>query len=330
MRRVLIGVITLAVVLGLATVGHADSLAAARNRERKLRTQLEAATAELERTNAAVEDIEERLNFDRQQLALAAPRLAAARQSLSAEVASLYRSGGFNLVDAILDRDGQRMPERIEFVTVILGRQADTVEDAKAASVAYQQALDQLAADQARERQLQAAGKAALAKLNKRLQAASDLTARLAGFPGGQSTYPNGPITLPTGTYSCPVEPPYSYVDTFGAARPGGRRHMGNDIMAPYGARELAFTDGVISDEHSNALGGITLYLRGNDGNEYYYAHLSRYAVPQGTRVKAGQLISYVGNTGDARYTAPHLHFEYHPGGGAAADPYPLLKRVCG
>ena len=330
MRRVLIGVLTLAVVLGLATIAHADSLAAARNRERKLRAQLEAATAELERTNAAIETTEERLTFDRQQLGQAEQRLAAARGSLSTEVASLYRSGGFNLVDAILDRDGQRMPERLEFVTVILGRQADTVADAKAASVAYHQALDQLAADQARDRQLQAEGKAALAKLNQRLRAASDLTARLAGFPGGQTAYPNGPITLPTGTYACPVEPPYSFVDTFGAPRPGGRSHMGNDIMAPYGARELAFTDGVISREHSNALGGITLYLQGDDGNEYYYAHLSRYAVPQGTRVKAGQLTSYVGNTGDARYTAPHLHFEYHPGGGAPADPYPLLRRACG
>jgi peptidoglycan LD-endopeptidase LytH len=330
MRRVLIGVATLAAVLGMATVAHADSLAAARDRQRKLRAQLEATTAELERTNAALEATEERLDADRGMLGLAEQRLAAARVSLSAEVASLYRSGGFELVDAVLDQDGERMPQRLEFVTVILGRQADTVADAKAASDAYHQALAQLAADQARERRLQAAGKAALARLNRRLRAAADLTARLAGFPGGQSAYPDGPVTMQGHSYACPVEPPYSFVDTFGAARSGGRAHQGNDIMAPYGARELAVTDGVVSDEHSNILGGITLYLRGDDGNEYYYAHLSRYAVPQGTRVRAGQLVSYVGNTGDARYTAPHLHFEYHPGGGGAVDPYPLLKRICG
>jgi peptidoglycan LD-endopeptidase LytH len=330
MRRVLVGVVALAVLLGLGTSGRAESLASARARERKLRSQLEAATAQLEATNDALEDTEARLQFDRRQLDVAGQGLAAARASLAAEVSSLYRSGGFSMVDALLDRDGQHMPQRLELVTVLLGRQADTVADAKAANAAYHQAVDQLAADQVRDRQLRADGKAELAKLNKRLAAARDLMDRLAGFPGGQAAYPEGTVAIGGHPYHCPVEPPYSFVDTFGAPRSGGRTHQGNDLMAPWGARELAFTNGVISRESSNTLGGITLYLQGDDGNEYYYAHLSRYAVPQGTRVKAGQLVSYVGQTGDARYTAPHLHFEYHPGGGSPADPYPMLKRACG
>jgi murein DD-endopeptidase MepM/ murein hydrolase activator NlpD len=86
----------------------------------------------------------------------------------------------------------------------------------------------------------------------------------------------------------------------------------------------------VVSREYSNSLGGIVLWLDGDNGDQYYYAHLSGYAVPQGTRVRAGQHIAYVGNTGDARYTASHLHFEVHPGGGAAVNPYPYVKRVCG
>ena len=330
MRRVSIGVAALVLLLGLAAAGHADSLDAARARQRKLRGQLEAATARLEATNAAVEQIDERIQLDRRQLPLAQRDMTVARDALSAEVGSLYRSGGVDLVGAVLDRDGSQVPDRLEFVSVIVGRQADAVADAKAATDAYRQALDQLARDQATAERLRAGGRAALAKLNAQLKAAADLAARLAGFPGGQGAYPAGPVSLPGGTYACPVEPPYSFVDTFGAPRPGGRRHMGNDIMAPYGARELAVTAGVVSREHSNTLGGITLYLQGADGNEYYYAHLSRYAVPQGTRVAAGQLVGYVGNTGDARYTAPHLHFEYHPGGGSPADPYPLLQRVCG
>jgi murein DD-endopeptidase MepM/ murein hydrolase activator NlpD len=137
-------------------------------------------------------------------------------------------------------------------------------------------------------------------------------------------------ITIDGVRYACPVEPPYSYVDTWGAARASGRTHEGTDIMAPRGARELAYTDGMISREHTNTLGGIVLWLDGDNGDQYYYAHLSAYAVPHGTRVRAGQHIAYVGNTGDARYTAPHLHFEVHPGGGAAVNPYPYVERVCG
>src|SRR4030095_15506488 len=87
---------------------------------------------------------------------------------------------------------------------------------------------------------------------------------------------------------------------------------------------------GVVSRESSSANGGIQLYLQGDNGVEYFYAHLSGYAVSTGSRVRAGQLIAYNGQTGNARYTAPHVHFEVHPGGGSPVNPYPHLKPVCG
>jgi murein DD-endopeptidase MepM/ murein hydrolase activator NlpD len=132
------------------------------------------------------------------------------------------------------------------------------------------------------------------------------------------------------GGYACLLEPPYSYVDTFGAPRSGGRTHQGTDVMAPYGARVLAFTSGVISRLSTSSLGGITLYLQGDDGDEYYYAHLSRYAVSEGARVRAGQHIAYNGTSGNAPADAPHVHFEVHPGGGAPINPYPRVFRACG
>jgi murein DD-endopeptidase MepM/ murein hydrolase activator NlpD len=92
----------------------------------------------------------------------------------------------------------------------------------------------------------------------------------------------------------------------------------------------FAFVNGVVSRESSSANGGIQLYLQGDNGVEYFYAHLSGYAVSTGTRVRAGQLIAYNGQTGNARSTAPHVHFEVHPGGGGAVNPYPHLKPVCG
>jgi murein DD-endopeptidase MepM/ murein hydrolase activator NlpD len=99
--------------------------------------------------------------------------------------------------------------------------------------------------------------------------------------------------------------------------------------MAPHGARVFAFVNGVVSRESSSTNGGIQLYLQGDNGVEYFYAHLSGYAVGTGTRVRAGQLIAYNGQTGNARYTAPHVHFEVHLNGGPV-NPYPYLKRVCG
>ena len=132
-----------------------------------------------------------------------------------------------------------------------------------------------------------------------------------------------------TGIYACLIEPPYTYRSTWGAPRSGGRRHKGTDVMGVYGANVYAFTDGVIKRFSSSGLGGRGLYLMGDDGVEYYYAHLSDFASSPGQRVDAGELIAFNGNSGNARGGAPHVHFEVHPGGGGPIDPYPWVNAVC-
>ena len=136
------------------------------------------------------------------------------------------------------------------------------------------------------------------------------------------------------GGFVFPVAGPRSYSDTFGAPRMFGTAyahlHQGTDIFAAQGTPLVAVERGVLIKVGTDVLGGIKLWLVGASGTRYYYAHLSAFA--EGTAenkvVPAGEVIGYVGNSGNAATTPPHVHFEVHPGGGAAVNPYPLLRIV--
>jgi peptidoglycan LD-endopeptidase LytH len=331
MRRAWTGLLVAALLVAVAPNGRADTLDDVRARVKALRAEQEAAAAKLSEIETSIGQMQDALAFGQQRLVSTKRDLEIAKLALDGQLAEIYRSGGLSMFDAMLDPSSTEVADRYEFIMVLVGKQNDTVANAKAASASYSEAVRAVAQERAKTAKLLEQSKAEQRVLAKRFEEAKDLMDRLAGFPGGQSVYPSQTvITIGAHRYACPVEPPYSYVDTWGASRSSGRHHEGTDIMAPHGAKELAYTDGVIASEHTNSLGGTVLWLNGDDGNEYYYAHLSGYAVAQGTRVRAGQHIAYVGNTGDARYTAAHLHFEVHPGGGAAVNPYPYVKRVCG
>ena len=127
----------------------------------------------------------------------------------------------------------------------------------------------------------------------------------------------------------CPVGTAHSFTDTWHAPRSGGRKHQGTDVFAPWGSPAYAVVDGVIDKVGNGGLGGITLWLRGRNGDRYYYAHNAANVAVVGQRVRAGDVIAYVGKTGNAETTPPHIHFEAHPGGGAAANPAPWLAALC-
>ncbi|MBW3593168.1 MAG: M23 family metallopeptidase [Actinobacteria bacterium] len=115
--------------------------------------------------------------------------------------------------------------------------------------------------------------------------------------------------------YVFPVYGPSTFTNDFAAARALTGWHHGNDIFAPAGAPILAVTDGTLFLVGWNDIGGNRLWLRDTAGNEFYYAHLSAFSplAYNGSRVRAGDVIGFVGASGDAVGTPPHLHFEIHP-----------------
>jgi hypothetical protein len=141
-----------------------------------------------------------------------------------------------------------------------------------------------------------------------------------------------------------PVVGQVTYIDDFGAPRPGGP-HQGNDLVAAKKAPAVAAESGTVKYWTTSRSAGCMLYLYGESGTMYYYIHLNNdltmrndnrgkcvrgvaYTVRNGARVAPGQQIAYVGDSGDADGAHAHLHFEVHPGGGKAVSPYPYLQRA--
>ena len=140
---------------------------------------------------------------------------------------------------------------------------------------------------------------------------------------------------LTHGGYVFPVYGPASFGDTFGASRPDvkGGWHHGEDIFAPIGTPLLAVAAGTVHTVGWNEIGGWRFWLRDEQGNEFYYAHLSAYSplAVEGKHVQAGDVIGFMGKSGDAEFSPPHLHFEIHPaalqalGYDGVVAPYPFL-----
>lgn len=119
--------------------------------------------------------------------------------------------------------------------------------------------------------------------------------------------------------------------DSWHAPRDGGkRRHEGIDIFAARGTPVLAATEGIVLRVGDNRLGGRVVWVLGPGGQRHYYAHLDRFSgLRAGSRVEAGSVLGYVGNTGNGAGTSPHLHYGiYTPRG--AINPYPLLQMQAG
>jgi murein DD-endopeptidase MepM/ murein hydrolase activator NlpD len=217
------------------------------------------------------------------------------------------------------------------------------IEKQRLADVAVQRELErqrqaELARQAAAARQLAASNAAAAAPSGAAAVAPS------SGSSGGSSNGPQAaasptpaaapaPAPVPASPppsnagsgIVCPVAGPRAFGDTWGAARSGGRSHEGVDMMSPGGTPLVAVESGSVQFK-TTRLGGNSVWLNGNSGTRYFYAHLSAWE-GSSRSVSQGEVIGYVGATGNT--TANHLHFEIHPGGGRAVNPYPYVRAVC-
>jgi len=157
----------------------------------------------------------------------------------------------------------------------------------------------------------------------------TEQTAQALGLAKAQATPP--PPVPSVSLQVFPVQGRCHFSDTWHAPRGGGRLHEGTDIIAAEGRYIYAVEAGTISHVYhdrpgSRAGNGVRLTLA--DGTYFFYAHLQSIAegITTGTRVAAGQILGYNGSTGNAGI--PHLHFEIHPGGGAAVNPFPALRAI--
>jgi murein DD-endopeptidase MepM/ murein hydrolase activator NlpD len=228
-----------------------------------------------------------------------------------------------------LDRLGTQLAAAVVDLTAARDAQQELTNAQESAMNTALDAYDQLSerckemqsqyeAEQARIRAEEEARRQREAEARQR--AASSPTSGGSGSSGGGSRIVDGII--------CPFTPGRThFTDSWGAARSGGRGHRGTDMMAPHGEPIYAVVSGTVRTGNSG-LGGRTIWLSGG-GNSYYYAHLSDWAVGSGASVSQGQLIAYNGATGNASGGSPHLHFEIHPGGGGAINPYPTVASVC-
>ena len=115
--------------------------------------------------------------------------------------------------------------------------------------------------------------------------------------------------------------------DTWGAPRSEGRKHQGIDIFAPRGTAVFSATNGMVWKLGQNRLGGNAVWILGPGGHMHYYAHLEAFAdIAAGNRIYQGEILGFVGNSGNAKGTPPHLHYAIYTISGGAVNPYPLLS----
>ncbi len=334
--RALVVVVAVALVASLAgppfTPLQAQTLDDLDDAERVvegLEADLDAATDAYEEVWAQIEVARVELDDIRAREERYEREAEAARAAINRRARTTFMEGVGATFEVLLASDGsQAAVERAGMVSALQRREGVRIEDA----VASRTQLDQiraLAADREAELDaLQTELAARASELSDRLAAAEDEATEIRSLVSRQRRIDRG---TQQGIYACIFDGAFRFRDTWGDPRSGGRSHKGTDVFAPFDHPTYAITGGVVERHSNSRLGGLGLYLRGDDGNLFYYAHLNSIepAGAVGNRVVPGELVARNGSSGNADRSAPHVHFELHPGGGSAINPYPWLAAAC-
>lgn len=250
--------------------------------------------------------------------------------ALAARARTMFMQGAEPIFAVLLSGNPTAAVERAGLLATVNHREAGQLESAVSVRAQLEQ-VRILSEDRQAELEVMAAElEVRKDALDKEFQRLSAIETDLRERKDRQVPIHQG---LLDGIYSCIFEIDRTHFrDTWGAPRGGGtRRHKGTDVFAAHGEPVFAITSGRIQRLNNSAVGGISVYLSGDDGNLYYYTHLQGYlsGLFVGQRVEAGEHIAFNGATGNARGGAPHVHFQIHPGGGGPVNPYASLARIC-
>jgi murein DD-endopeptidase MepM/ murein hydrolase activator NlpD len=309
-----------------------------------INTRVSQATVQIEALGQAKEEAEQELEQSRAEA-------ADLQENLNERARDAYIRGPAGALELVLEADSlANLTDRIGFLDVLSSADANVADGLRVERQQIAQFREQLqkyldekkklaarleadlAVFQAKQEEMAAAKEALVKKVAEASNAVASLQQRYQQEllnQYGISSNIGPPLKADGPFYHCPVDPPRSYIEDFGAPRVG-HTHQGNDIFAPEGTPIRAPFDGT-AEEGYDGLGGTVVHVYASANADYVYnAHLSRHAGVDGQHVIPGQLIGYVGHTGNAASTPSHDHFEYHPGGGSAVSPYLYLNEVCG
>ncbi|MCA1706840.1 MAG: peptidoglycan DD-metalloendopeptidase family protein [Actinobacteria bacterium] len=319
--------------------------------------QANQAAGDLLRAEGELAQANDRLAALKTRVGAVEARVGSLRGQVSELAVRRYVSGTAPLLRLLRMQDTNEAVRAQQFTNVIIGNSFDTLGEYRAereelndqlAEIEKSQRAQGAAVENLRKRRAEAAAlverlgreeaerKAQAAREEQQRAAAQQATAAQAP-PPAPGRAPAAALATPAasaaapqtsvgGDWVCPVAGPRAFSNDYGAPRGGGRSHQGTDILAPRGTPVVANVSGVVSP-NSNSLGGLAYFLRGDDGNRYYGAHLDSYGASG--QVSAGTVIGTVGDSGDAQGGPTHLHFEIHPGGNGNINPYSTLSRYC-
>lgn len=340
--------VRLAVAAALMSIGVVPILArgaAGQESLSDLKARMEAIQADLDATTEKIEALRTDQDHVLERIASTELRLDDLQRQrdkllIQAEerASLLYREGPMGMAEAILSSESfGELYDRAELVAQVTSENNEVFTRLSYTQEELEDLEDELEDRRAELQSTTSDLEDAVSELRTKFDEISDdykalkkkLAAAAAREEAAEEAAPAGgggsPEVVSVNGKVCPVAGPVSFVDSWLAPR-SGHLHQGVDMMADYGTPLVAIVSGTISSSYSSS-GGNSLFLSGSDGNSYWYLHNQTNLVTSG-HVSAGQKIGTVGDTGNAT-GIPHLHFEYHPGGGAAVNPYPLVASIC-